>query len=92
MFEEAYVSSQRRTKVFGHSGHGCGSVYLDEGPPSFLLRCGGSGLRVSELLGWLVVAKFLVNSKLGSKNGGGDTGDAGLSGEMLVPELLTEVL
>ena len=92
MFKEAYVSSQRRTNVFGQSGHERGCVCLVEGPPGFLVRCGGSGMRASEWLGWLVAAKISVSPKLGSENGGGDTGGARLSGEMLIPVLLTEEL
>ena len=92
MFEEAYVSSQRRTNVFEHSVHVCGSVCLVEGPLGFLVRCGSSGLRASEWLGWFVAARISVSPKLGSENEGGDTGDARLSGEMLVPVLLNEVL
>lgn len=86
------MSSQRRTKVFGHSGHESGSVCLAEGPPGFLLWCGGSSLRASELLGWVAVAELSLSSWLNSEKGSGDTGNAGLSGEMLIPVLLSEVL
>ena len=45
-----YLSSHRRRKVFGHVGHGSGSVCLGEGPPGDFLRFEGPGLRVPEPL------------------------------------------
>lgn len=38
------------------------------------------------------MAELSLSSWLESENGSGDTGNAGLSGEMLIPVLLSEVL